>query len=504
MSRLRTSTRDRFAPLAGSPWITSSWARLAITDSLMAFGAVTLAIALIGFADDTGDAAGLLVLGGVCLLIGLGGRRTFVRARRPAPGKILSGLALVWAALVLAGTAGYLATGTIDRVDDAVVEAAAGFATTSVTTLDPAELSVPMQLWRGATQWVGGLVGVVAGVVALPMALGHSALTPQRTGSGRERLVPSPLVGRRRILAIYLGFTAACGIAYAAVGMGARESVVHAMTTVSTGGFSTRADSFASFGGGPRIVATASMLIAGLSFFVLWWLARGKVQPLFRSVELRSYLTMVTVATTVVVLDADGISLGDALFTVASACSTTGFAVGDWTVLPDAALAILLVAVATGSMTGSAGAGLRILRARVLVRYAARELRLHLDPHAVVVVKLGDDAIEERALERMTGYQIAHLGLCGLGAFALAAFEVDVLAAIWSSISAVSTFGPGLGTGPFGQLEDFSQPARLVLVPLMLAGRLSVLPVLLGVVWLARGESLVERRIRRSLTKERS
>ena len=95
-------------------------------------------------------------------------------------------------------------------------------------------------------------------------------------------------------------------------------------------------------------------------------------------------------------------------------------------------------------------------------------------------------------------------GLLGalLGDIALA--DLNVLDAIWSSISAISTFGPGVGTGPFGQLDGFSSPARLVLVPLMLAGRLSVLPVLLGVIWLARGENLVERRVRRVLTRERS
>ena len=97
----------------------------------------------------------------------------------------------------------------------------------------------------------------------------------------------------------------------------------------------------------------------------------------------------------------------------------------------------------------------------------------------------------------MTGYQIAHLGLCAIGAFALAAFGSDVLAAIWTSISAVSTFGPGVGTGPSGRLADLSVADRLLLVPLMLAGRLSVLPVLLGVVSLARAQKLFEQRLRR-------
>ena len=146
------------------------------------------------------------------------------------------------------------------------------------------------------------------------MALGRSALSPQRSGAGRERLVPSPVVGRRRIMVLYIGFTVTCGALYGVAGMGGSDSVVHALTSVSTGGFSSRADSFASFGGGPRVVATAAMLVAGLSFFVLWWLVRGRVRPLLRSVELHSYIAIVAVATLVVVLDTDGISVGDALF----------------------------------------------------------------------------------------------------------------------------------------------------------------------------------------------
>ena len=145
-----------------------------------------------------------------------------------------------------------------------------------------------------------------------------------------------------------------------------------------------------------------------------------------------------------------------------------------------------------------------MLRARILVSYASRELRRQLDPHAVVVVKLGGEGIDERSLERMTGYQISHLGLCAIGAFALAAFDVDVMGAMWTSVSAISTYGPGIGTGPFGDLGDLSAPARLTLVPLMLAGRLSVLPVLLGFVWLVRGQLHVERRLRRLITRGRS
>ena len=335
------------------------------------------------------------------------------------------------------------------------------------------------------------------------MALRGSSLSPGLSGSADERLVPDPIGGRRRILALYAGLTAVCGLAYAAAGMGTRHSAVHALTTMSTGGFSSATDSFAGFGTGPRAVATVAMTVAGASYFVLWWVVRGRVRPLMRSVELKTYLGILASTALLVWLGADDLSAGDALFTAASAVSTTGFAAGDWTALDDFVLAVLLVVIATGSMAGSAGGGLRIVRARTLVAFASRELRRQLDPHAVVVLKTSGGAVDSRALERATGYQVAHLALCGVAAMMLAVFGVELMGAIYTGISTVSTHGPGLGVGPYGDLLQIDAAARLLLVPFMLAGRLSVLPLMLGMVSLGRAEKTVSRRIRRIVRRRR-
>ena len=128
-------------------------------DGLLALGVLTTACALAGFADDAGDSLVLLACGVPAVLIGLFSRASLERRHRPAPSRILSGLAMTWMVLVLAGTGVYLATGTVEEAHNAFVESAAGFSTTALTTLDPEELSVPMQLWRAATQWVGGSRG---------------------------------------------------------------------------------------------------------------------------------------------------------------------------------------------------------------------------------------------------------------------------------------------------------------------------------------------------------
>ena len=489
----------RLAP--GAPR-SQSYTRLAIGDGMLALGVVSVLCGALGAADDPRDGAVLIAAGFVLGAIGWTGRRSLDRMHRPPPGRILAGLALTWVVLVALGTGVYLVTGTIDRVDDAVVESAAGFSTTALTTLDAGELSLPMQLWRAGTQWVGGLVGIIVGVVALPLALRGRAMSTASLRRADELLVPTPVVGRRRVAAIYVALTLACGLAYVVTGMGTRNSAVHALTTVSTGGFSTQTDSFVGFGTGPRLVAIVFMAVAGSSYFVLWWLVRGRAATAWQSTELRVYLLLLTAGTLLVLLVTD-LDLVEAAFTVVSAASTTGFAVGDWTVLDDGILTVLLLLIATGSMSGSAGGGLRVLRAWTLVGFASRELRRQLDPNSVVVVKQGGQSIDERALERTTGYQIAHLGLCAIAAFVLGAAGVDLLGAIYTGISVVSTHGPGIGTTAFGDLGEFSPEARLALTPFMLAGRMTILPLMLGLSLLFRAEHVVVRWLRRLSRRRR-
>ena len=97
-------------------------------------------------------------------------------------------------------------------------------------------------------------------------------------------------------------------------------------------------------------MATVFMLIGGMSFFVLFWLLRGNHRRFVQSPELRIYLGIIGVVTLSLLREVDGLSVGDALFTAASASSTTGLAVIDWTGFPSGAMALLLVAVATGAM----------------------------------------------------------------------------------------------------------------------------------------------------------
>ena len=322
------------------------------------------------------------------------------------------------------------------------------------------------------------MAAIEVAVVALPSALRHTALLGYTSIHRGRDLVPNTKVGIRRVLAIYSGMTAACVMGYLAVGVELVEAVVIGLGTVSTGGFSPRSDSMAGYGTGAMVVATVGMLFAGFSIFVLWWMLHGRARPLLKSQELRTYMLLVALLAAVLAVGGDA-DPGEALFTAASVASTTGYAVSDWTVWPAAATTALLVSAAIGSMLGSAGGGLQILRIRLLLGYARRELQRQLRPRAMLVVRREGRAVSEATLKQVSSYQIANLTLVTFGAIVLGITGLSITGSLWASVSALSTLGPAVGEiGAFGSLDNLNRTNRAALMPLMLAGRVAILPLL--------------------------
>ena len=480
-----------------------SYSRVAVADGLLAFTVIAVLAAVAGVTDNLGDSLVLLAVGAITGSIAIATRRKFVRRERPPTARVIAGLASTWASLVVTGSIVYLASGTIATFDEALFESAAGFSTVAATTVDPESLGTSMSLFRAGTQFVGGLVGLLAGVVALPRTMKGNVQIPKGRGSRADRLVPDPVIGRQRVVRLYLALATACGFGYLITGLGARSSLIHALTTVSTGGFSDRADSLVSAPGGTKVVATVFMLIGGVSFFALFWLLRGNHRRFVKSPELRIYLGIIGLVTLSLLREVDGLSVGDALFTAASASSTTGLAVTEWTGFPSGALALLLVAVATGAMGASAGSGLRVIRAWLLCLFAAREIRRQLDPNAVTLVRHGGRTLDDKELDSLTGYQIAHFGLCGIGAFMLALTGDELVDSLWTAISVVSTFGPSPTMGAFGDADELGRLGQLVMIPGMLAGRLTILPLLLAVAALQQGYRSLFLGIRRLVRPRR-
>lgn len=463
----------------GATWTgVSSATALGVAAGVAAAAGLSLVAGLIDLTERGQNTPELLVAGG------LGGVLASVAAsqiRRPARilfSDILCGTTVALLAMV-AGVAGlYLLTGTVERLEDALFEAVSGCTTTALSVVDPNTLGRGLLFVRSGSQWLGGLGALVLAVVILPFRGDGGEFADRSGADGRKPLAPNHRTALRNVVAIYVPVCLILWVAYAAAGAGGFGSLLLSMATVSTGGFVGPGDPLAT--GAVRWVAIIGMAVAGTSVVVLWRLVAGRGRGLLRSRELRSYLFLLVVATALFTVwnGPGGVSeIREALFTVTSAVSTTGFAsspAGEWSA---AAPVLLLLLVAIGPMSGSVGGGFQLLRLRLLLKAAIREMVRQLHPRVVARIRVGDRVASENTVRQATVVQFVFVSLLFVTALVVAAFGTELVTALSAAVHALATAGPvrtldGLVLDP----SDWSRSARLSLVPAMVAGRLYFYP----------------------------
>ena len=292
----------------------------------------------------------------------------------------------------------------------------------------------------------------------------------------------------RAFFAIYIGLTVICAILYRVLGMSDFDAVNHAMTTLATGGFSTHDASFGAFQS-PALIWTGTifMAIAGLPFSVLILFAvRGRLDAL-RDPQIFAYGGLLLILSIIIALslrlsqdESFGMALTHSAFNVVSIVTTTGFASTDYTLWGPLAVTILFMATFLGGCSGSTSGGIKAYRLVIIASSIRSGLMRLIYPNSVRPVRYGSVAVEPDMQRTVFLFVCAYVGIWALGSIALAATGLDVETAISGSITALANVGPGIGSviGPAGNFAPLGDPAKLILIFLMLLGRLEILAVL--------------------------
>jgi trk system potassium uptake protein TrkH len=310
------------------------------------------------------------------------------------------------------------------------------------------------------------------------------AEAPGPTG---ERLTPRVRETARRLWGVYIGLTVALALAYATAGMSIYDSVSHSFTTVSTGGFSPYQSSLGHYESAEiEWIAIVGMFLAGGSFTLYYRALRGNVKPLFVSSEFRIYALFVAGATTwcfVTSGTGDGSSSGfrDAMFTMTSTITTTGYVTNQYGLWSQAAQALILIILPIGAMAGSTAGGVKILRVMAVSSFAHREALKHLHPRLVRPVRVGSGILSDDVAGKVVGFLVLALVIFGGGSFLIAATGPDMITSFSASATSFANVGPGLGDLDHG--GDFlaiPRPGRAIAMLQMLLGRLEIYPVILA------------------------
>lgn len=366
--------------------------------------------------------------------------------------------------------------------NDAFFEAASGFTTTGATVLSGLDAAPHgMLLWRALTQWLGGMGIIVFTIAVLPL-LGIGGMQLFRAevpGPVTDKLTPRIADTARRLWMIYVGFTIAAGLAYWLAGMEAFDALCHALTTLSTGGFSTHDASLAAFAPAAQWVAIVFMLVSGMNFALHYRLLVGRFGEVSRDLELRLYLGLILAACAAALAVQEQAGLRDAAFQVVSIVTTTGYATADYEQWKPAAQFLLFHLLLVGGMAGSTAGGIKTLRF-LLGASALRTFVWRLThPHAVRGVRYAGRPVSEDVVSGVAVFFLAYLAI-GVSVGALVSvYDYDLVTSMSASFSALGNVGPGLGAvGPSDTYAHFPPVVKFALSLSMLAGRLEIFTML--------------------------
>lgn len=373
---------------------------------------------------------------------------------------------------------------------DAFFEAMSGVTTTGATVIVGLDHAAPgILLWRALLQWLGGIGIIAMALVVLPMLqVGGMQLFRMESSDRSEKALPRAAQFAAWTGFLYLGFTLLCAALYRLAGMGGFDAVAHAMTTIATGGFSTR-DSSVGFYKEPLIdlVAIIFMLIGSLPFVLYVRAVRGAPGMLWRDEQVRWFLgivLMVVSAMTMYLVFLRGVAGPDALrmaaFNVVSVITGTGYATTDYGAWGGFAVTSMFCVMFIGGCAGSTTCGIKVFRLQVLYASANIQVRRLLQPNGVFIPYYNGKPIPDAVTESVMAFFFLFL-LCFMAiAVGLSLAGLDFITAVSGAATAISNVGPGLGPiiGPAGNFASLPDPAKWLLAAGMLLGRLELFTVL--------------------------
>lgn len=373
---------------------------------------------------------------------------------------------------------------------DAFFEAMSGLTTTGSTVIiGLADLPPGLLLWRSLTQWLGGIGIIAMGIAIFPfLRVGGMQLFRSESSDRSDKVVPRAADLALGIGWIYLTLTLMCVIALRFSGMSMFDAVCHALTAVSTGGFSTQ-DSSIAYWRNPAVewVLVLFMLAGGLPFVRYISFIRGEFGAFWKDSQVRRFLLLVVIITLALgtwVSETLEMPWPDAIrtaaFNLVSVMTTTGYASTDYSAWGALAVAVFFLVTLLGACTGSTAGGIKMFRFEVLLLVLKAQLMRLYSPHRVMPLTYNGKPVDTDIMLSVMSFGFLFVALMLLFTVALAAIGLDFVTALSGAATALANVGPGLGPiiGPVGNFATLPDSAKWILALAMLLGRLEFFTVL--------------------------
>ncbi|MDA0325602.1 MAG: TrkH family potassium uptake protein [Bacteroidetes bacterium] len=414
-------------------------------------------------------------------------------------------VAFGWVVMALSGTLPYILTGSITNFTNAFFETISGYTTTGASILTDIEvLPKGVLFWRSLTHWIGGMGIIVLAIAILPLLGigGMQLFAAEAPGPSTDKLHPRITDTAKRLWLIYVGYTAAETLFLKLAGMSFFDALNHSMSTLSTGGFSTKNDSLAHWNDSPMIqyIVVFFMFLAGTNFVLSYFGFKGNFSKIFKDEEFKLYAKFIILFSVIsafvvyyysafsesssfdypMVFGAIEAAFRHGLFQVVAIVTTTGFVSADFTIWPHFLVVFFFGLMFLGGSSGSTSGGVKVVRHLVLIRNGFLEFKRALHPNAVLPVRYNAKSISGEIVFNVLGFFMLYMLSFIVGALGFSFIGLDFESAIGVAASSLGNVGPALGE--FGPAQNFNQMPLMGKwwgSFLMLIGRLELFTVLI-------------------------
>ena len=459
---------------------------------LLIIGFLMLCCIPVTLYHESGDGSALFQSGAITMIIGIiSWKYKFKSAANVNKREGYLIVALGWIGMVLFSSLPYYFSGTVDSYTDALFESVSGLTTIGATIFNDIEvLPHGLLVWRSLTQWIGGM-GIIVLTVALFPLLGIGGIElfiAEAPGPTSDKIHPRIKEVAKRLWYIYVGLTAFLILVLFLEGMTPFDAFNHGLTTMATGGYSTKNASIAAFNS-PLIEYTIIlfMFIAGINYTLIYYFFKRKWKSVWASDEFRAYLFLVLsltlLITTYVLTVSDApmeLSFRQVLFQIVSLITTTGYVTADYTAWAPGVTMVFFILLFIGACAGSTSGGIKLIRHLVFFKNSFLEFRRLLHPRAVIRIKINKQVVAPKILTHILVFLILYLLLFVVGSIIITMTGMDFLSAIGAVATSLGNVGPGIGdVGPLDNFAQVPDLSKWVLCTLMLLGRLELFTILI-------------------------
>ena len=468
-------------------------------------GGFMLLSAIVSLIYKDGVTLKLFLSGLVTLLIGVSAMvytRNHKKEMNKREGYIV--VSFGWIVMALSGTIPYVFTEAIPSFTDAFFETMSGFTTTGASILNDIE-AVPegVLFWRSLTHWIGGMGIIVLAVAILPLLGigGMQLFAAEAPGPSADKLHPRITDTAKRLWLIYFGYTAAETILLKAAGMNFFDAINHSMSTLSTGGFSTKNASVAYWNAMPMVqyIIIVFMFLAGTNFVLSYFAFKGKISKVYKDEEFKLYFKFIAIftilAAVIIYFNADlslstiehpqVLGVGESafrhsLFQVLAIITTTGFVTADYTLWTPFLTIFFFGLMFLGGSAGSTSGGIKIVRHLITIKNGFLEFKRTLHPNAILPVRYNKRSVSGDIVFNILGFFILYLLSFIIGSLGFSMMQIDFESAIGLAASSLGNVGPALGDfGPVDNYAALPPIGKWWASFLMLIGRLELFTVLI-------------------------